>query len=591
MGTPLFKPRVINLNTAPHPAPALYDGRIPSTIRYLKEDGRAFVNSDQYGRSLLKEVEEKHPYIHKSVNREYLRICDNSNFHKAIIWLGGLLDHLRIGPSNEVTEEIYGLRRTLKVDCYLDEIEDYAKAMAAKMEREFYETTHALNVRSGINRVFSLIAQSGVEFPVTKEHLHNRDKIQPALERIFCHNWWKRQLKKVCFKRSETIYRDLGLTNATNGLYISDFNFKRYLNQQAANRKVLENMEVVNEDSEVLSLLDVHEKSVSNPINRRNELMTRISGLEQLANSAGDHGYMLTLTCPSKFHARHKSGKRNSNYQSLSPAVAQSYLNEVWKLIRAAWSNSDIQPYGIRVAEPHHDGTPHWHQLLFFRPDQAKQALKIFKEYAHREDGEEQGADRHRTDIVPINKEKGSATGYVAKYISKNIDGYMITDEDGKCSVEKSMRVRAWASIWGVRQFQFIGSPSVTVYRELRRLRTIEGVRPGLIAQLEAAADKGDFATFVEMMGGVGAKRVDQPLREMMVKKLEQNRYSETTRKLKGLMGSAGQIITRIHDWSMRKRKRNPDNFIPKERSSFYIRGANAPPWSSVNKCTHSKLS
>lgn len=178
------------------------------------------------------------------------------------------------------------------------------------------------------------------------------------------------------------------------------------------------------------------------------------------------------------------------------------------------------------------------------------------------------------------------ATGYVAKYIAKNVDGYQIDDEDGQCAIEKSLRVRAWASIWGIRQFQFIGSPSVTVYRELRRLRNVDGIRPTLIANLEAAADKGDFAKFVELMGGVCTKRVDQPLRAMMIEKPESNRYSETTQKLKGLLGSAGKVVTRIHDWRMQKRKRNPDNFIPKERSSFYIRGANAPPWSSVNKCT-----
>ena len=74
-----------------------------------------------------------------------------------------------------------------------------------------------------------------------------------------------------------------------------------------------------------------------------------------------------------------------------------------------------------------------------------------------------------------------------------------------------------------------------------------------------------------------------------MIQKPEANSYGEIAKKLKGLIGTAGQIVTRIHDWRMQKRKRNPDNFIPKERSSFYIRGANAPPWSSVNNCTQSK--
>ncbi|MBY6221538.1 replication endonuclease [Marinobacter nauticus] len=69
-----------------------------------------------------------------------------------------------------------------------------------------------------------------------------------------------------------------------------------------------------------------------------------------------------------------------------------------------------------------------------------------------------------------------SATGYVAKYISESIDGYEVGEDSyGNDAVESAARIRAWASIWGIRQFQFMGSPNVTVYRELRRLRNIEG--------------------------------------------------------------------------------------------------------------------
>ena len=73
--------------------------------------------------------------------------------------------------------------------------------------------------------------------------------------------------------------------------------------------------------------------------------------------------------------------------------------------------------------EPHHDGTPHWHLLLFVEPENKTKLLDIMKRYCFEEDADEKGAVDHRFEVVKINPNKGSATGYIAKYISKNIDG------------------------------------------------------------------------------------------------------------------------------------------------------------------------
>jgi len=46
----------------------------------------------------------------------------------------------------------------------------------------------------------------------------------------------------------------------------------------------------------------------------------------------------------------------------------------------------------LSVAEPHHDGTPHWHLLLFLRHEEVEYATAIFRKHAMREDGQEPGA-------------------------------------------------------------------------------------------------------------------------------------------------------------------------------------------------------
>jgi len=167
----------------------------------------------------------------------------------------------------------------------------------------------------------------------------------------------------------------------------------------------------------------------------------------------------------------------NPKWAGLTASDGQDYLAKQWARCRAAAARMGLEWYGFRIAEPQHDGTPHWHCLLFF-PHGADgvdalvllQAL-VRKYFLFNDSPDEPGARKYRVDFELIDWSRGSAVGYVIKYISKNIDGHGVgLDLFGNDAVTSSQRVRAWAKTWRIRQFQQIGGAPVTIWRELRRV-------------------------------------------------------------------------------------------------------------------------
>ena len=174
----------------------------------------------------------------------------------------------------------------------------------------------------------------------------------------------------------------------------------------------------------------------------------------------------------------------------------------IWAQVRAALARNEISYFGVRIVEPHHDGTPHWHVLIYVLPTHKEELISIILEAGLKEDSHEPGAQQNRVKIIEIDPTKGSATGYVAKYISKSVDGFAIDlDTYGLPAKDSAQRVVAWSRVWGIRQFQTFGTPPIGVYRELRRLRKptlplYEGAR--------LAADAAEYCHVIQVSEELG---------------------------------------------------------------------------------------
>ena len=407
----------------------------------------------------------------------------------------------------------------------------------------------------------------------------------PAISRMTDELWWRRALRVSQARNLENEAIRLGYVHRHGERYASDVTVERRGQQRRRNARNLEQTLAVNLDTgEEYKLAELAEKSVANPSIRRGELMTRISGFEAVAKGIGDVAEFVTLTAPSKYHPKRTgaNGKPvdNPKYQGATPRDAQKYLVKVWALIRAKLARMAVRVYGFRIAEPHHDACPHWHMILFCCKSEVKALRGVISLYALREDGSEAGAQENRVKFVTIDPRKGSAAGYVAKYVSKNIDGggYQVQgDLEGGAhdAYVPTPRVEAWASTWGIRQFQQIGGAPVGVWRELRRTNESESMA-GVTKAALSAADAGNWARYTEVMGGPTVKRSALPISVAYREKDKPNRYGEMGGvEVCGVNENLfdGVTFSRVYE---------------SRRFAWEIRrgAAKLRPWTCVNNCT-----
>ncbi|HEH9651816.1 replication protein [Pasteurella multocida subsp. multocida] len=604
------------------------DGMTPYQIELFNFDELSFPHVNKYIAGLP-------DYLTKYFVKRYIRTFKAKSRRDANLWIREVMDNgilarvegvMNRYPISKIINKADGTiytfnqfeggklkRKTVGLDEFsINDVENFSKSIAADIEElimqfeDKYIKTEVQNARTEeeIDRIFTALYQKmayytqlkGVTPPFYhqfKEGLLDENRMNIAMEKMRCEKWWFRQLSTIRSRIREHLNIAVGAVQKKASPYASREAIAEWRLQKRKNTQYIKQMALVNEDDdeEIIGLDEMFYKTVSNPAVRRAELMVRMRGFEEVAKHLNYAGEFYTLTAPSSYHAVHSHGGFVKNWNFSSPADTQKYLCSVFAKIRASLKRQGINPFGFRVVEPHHDGTPHWHLLLFVEQDKVNAMRATFKRYALEEDGDEKGADEHRFTAKAIDWEKGSATGYIAKYIAKNIDGYACDEdvdlETGEKLKDMSRNVSAWARKWRIRQFQQIGGSPVTVWRELRRKRGGEVVGDEQLTKLVEAADRGDWAKYTLLQGaGMPTVKRDDLLARTCYENRKPNQYGEVSKKIIGFFNQKAiefkTILTRTTVWKLIKKA--------------VVEGAlknsgRRPPWSSVNNCTEREIS
>lgn len=463
------------------------------------------------------------------------------------------------------------------------------------------------------------------------------------LVRLLDESWWQRKINRAWAIYCELIAILTGQVRKGVSPYASAHAVREFTQRKAAQQAWMASMSAVNEDlGQEIDLVDAVMGSVANPEIRRHELMVRMRGFEDMAQEQGKLGLFLTLTAPSSYHAWRQGSKdkaktyQNEKFNGACPTETNRLLCKQWARFRAALAREGIMAFGFRVVEPHHDGTPHWHCLLFINPEHQRDFLTLLAYHftaAERAELKMPNGDQldalaemkirnkmprikwlldvnspavvkainPRVNWKEIDPTKGSATGYIAKYIAKNIDGHKVgMDYEAEAPVDHTtIAVAAWASCWRIRQFQQIGGPAVSVWRELRRLGDEVIEWDCILEAARTAADNNRWGDFIDAMGGIDLPRKEHLIR--LSKRLDEaaNKYGEDVLRLMGVITDIGQTtaITRTEGWQIVRKGVNGSGLGEQrelavgERSELPSGGGSRPPRSSVNNCTEGSKS
>lgn len=277
---------------------------------------------------------------------------------------------------------------------------------------------------------------------------------------------------------------------------------------------------------------------------RSSKIYARLKGLDVFCTQRGLAGYYVTLTLPPAFHPNPSNGKRS--WSGATPRDGHDELQRKWRRFQRRFGEAGGKCFGVRVEEPHDDGCPHWHLLLYVAPEREPELLSRIAEFF---------GNGCAAKVEPIDRQKGTGATYLMKYIrpicraDSGGDSHDGINPGSDSKVTKTARYDAFRATWGGRCIQFFDVPgSATTWDELRRIRPNTKQFTQLNAFglcLHAAAVTTNYAEFLTLL--VEAREGGDGPRVRVV----YGKRDAGTRYVQGIDVDGACIDTHLRQWTV----------------------------------------
>ena len=285
----------------------------------------------------------------------------------------------------------------------------------------------------------------------------------------------------------------------------------------------------------------------------------QLKGLEFLSKKLGLLSVFITLTLPPDFHPSPKNN--NNTWDGLTPEQGHDFLQANWRAIQKIMNKNGGRFFGVRVEEPHLDGCPHWHILVFIEPSRYQKLEATIRKFFI-------GEKAAKIDI--LDDSKSSASSYVMKYIKPFYFDRELEENDMETNKGTQRRSRnekkkdlenlnkkqkmvssydAHRATWGFRSIQIFDLPgAATIWDHLRLLKNNEKLQKHLSLDGEKLFD---FA-------------IENNYGEFLILLLEMNKHEKRAgifystdengkkSQAKGLIIDGEVLITKSKQWKIK---------------------------------------